>query len=133
MSGFMCNQGTAWGVRKAPASAQTSAHCMAASRMQLPPQLLAALNTGTFVQTAPCNSESRPDIMTAGHVGSTLNSCTTWKGTPEGAENQAIVWVTAHELTVSAEARAPGVHVFPLTPADVPLVSDVLRILGASC
>lgn len=67
--------------------------------------------------------------------GSTA-ACTEWLGDPHGAEDQAIEWATAEELQVSADAapvstsqQAP-VRVFPLTPADVPLVPDVMRSLS---
>jgi hypothetical protein len=58
-----------------------------------------------------------------------------------GAEGQAVEWVTAEELVASSQA-SPGAQspsggvqaaarsALPLTPADVPLVPDVLRALA---
>ncbi|KXZ47219.1 hypothetical protein GPECTOR_37g225 [Gonium pectorale] len=52
------------------------------------------------------------------HLLMPLYVCSRWRGSPVGAEGQAVVWATAE-----------GVGAYPLTPADVPLVPAVLAAM----
>jgi 8-oxo-dGTP diphosphatase len=60
------------------------------------------------------------------HLLMPLYECKTWVGTARGVEGQAITWADSEQLT--ADPSGP----FPLTPADIPLVADVLRSLRQS-
>lgn len=59
------------------------------------------------------------------HLLMPLYECKTWVGTAHGVEGQAITWATKEQLEASADPSGP----FPLTPADIPLVTDVIRSL----